>query len=82
MSKPSKVAKAIRQLTKLSLKLEETINQTIYEFGNELLVFFVCDGEFQYKGIIILSGDKERIGAIDWYYLDKGMKEYLVLKEN
>lgn len=77
----SKVKKAINQLSKMNLKLEEVINKTIYNYEGDLIVFFDYNGDDRYKGIIILSNEKEKIGEVDWYYLDNSMKDFLVLKD-
>jgi hypothetical protein len=81
MIKMSKVYKVLNHLKKQNLKLEEAINKTIYQYEDDFIVFYDYDGDEEYKGIIIFSDDKEKIGTVDWYYIDKSMKEYLVLKE-
>jgi hypothetical protein len=84
MIRMSQVKKIMSSLSKLKLELEDAINQTIYKYEDDYFAFYdeVVEAEYglEYKGVIVYSEDKEKIGQVDYYYLDKSMKEYLVLK--
>lgn len=64
------ISKALNNMEKLGLKLEDSIGKCIYEYKGNYIVLYDFDGELDFKGIIVYSPDDTQVGQVDWYQLD------------